>query len=95
MEKCILILQCLLPRQLIRLATPTDLAGPSACGPLGFALADSEYADHVIVVTDNLVRISLRSMAHPREQRRLGRRGRFLGGFLEDRFRHNGNNKEP
>ena len=31
------------------------LTGPSACGPLGFALADSEYADHVIVATDNLV----------------------------------------
>ena len=29
--------------------------GPSACGPLGFALGDSEYADRVIVVTDNLV----------------------------------------
>jgi citrate lyase subunit alpha/citrate CoA-transferase len=29
--------------------------GKSACGPLGFALADSMYADHVIVVTDNLV----------------------------------------
>jgi len=29
--------------------------GNSACGPLGFALADSEYADRVIVVTDNLV----------------------------------------
>jgi len=29
--------------------------GPSACGPLGFALADSLYADRVIVVTDNLV----------------------------------------
>ncbi|MCF8305057.1 MAG: citrate lyase subunit alpha [Ignavibacteriales bacterium] len=29
--------------------------GPSACGPLGFALADSEYAHKVIVVTDNLV----------------------------------------
>jgi citrate lyase subunit alpha/citrate CoA-transferase len=29
--------------------------GPSACGLLGFALADSIYADHVIVVTDNLV----------------------------------------
>ena len=27
----------------------------SACGSLGFALADSIYADHVIVVTDNLV----------------------------------------
>lgn len=29
--------------------------GKSACGPLGFALADSEYADKVIVVTDTLV----------------------------------------
>ncbi|MBN1947460.1 MAG: hypothetical protein JW797_17445 [Bradymonadales bacterium] len=29
--------------------------GPSACGLLGFGLADSEYADRVIVVTDNLV----------------------------------------
>ena len=29
--------------------------GPAACGLLGFALADSMYADHVIVVTDNLV----------------------------------------
>lgn len=29
--------------------------GPSACGSLGFALADATFADHVIVVTDNLV----------------------------------------
>ncbi len=29
--------------------------GKSACGSLGFALADSVYADRVIVVTDNLV----------------------------------------
>ena len=29
--------------------------GPSACGLLGFGLADALYADHVIVVTDNLV----------------------------------------
>ncbi len=29
--------------------------GPSACGSLGFALADSICADRVIVVTDNLV----------------------------------------
>jgi citrate lyase subunit alpha / citrate CoA-transferase len=29
--------------------------GPSACGPLGFALADSLYADQVVVLTDNLV----------------------------------------
>ncbi len=31
------------------------LTGDSACGLLGFALADSQYADKVIVVTDNLV----------------------------------------
>jgi citrate lyase subunit alpha/citrate CoA-transferase len=31
------------------------VAGPSACGSLFFALADSQYADKVIVVTDNLV----------------------------------------
>ena len=29
--------------------------GPSACGPLGFALADSLYAEQAVVVTDNLV----------------------------------------
>ncbi len=29
--------------------------GKSACGPLGFALVDSEYAARVIAVTDNLV----------------------------------------
>jgi len=29
--------------------------GKSACGSLGFALADSIYADHVIAVTDNMV----------------------------------------
>jgi citrate lyase subunit alpha/citrate CoA-transferase len=30
------------------------LRGPAACGLLGFALADSQYADHVIVVSDNV-----------------------------------------
>jgi citrate lyase subunit alpha/citrate CoA-transferase len=29
--------------------------GPAACGLLGFALADSQYADKVIIITDNLV----------------------------------------
>ena len=29
--------------------------GPAACGLLGFALADSQFADKVVVVTDNLV----------------------------------------
>ncbi|MCE1187761.1 MAG: citrate lyase subunit alpha [Ignavibacteria bacterium] len=31
------------------------VTGPAACGLIGFALADSEYADRVIVVTDNMV----------------------------------------
>ncbi len=31
------------------------LDGPAACGLLGFALADSIYAERVVVVTDNLV----------------------------------------
>jgi citrate lyase subunit alpha/citrate CoA-transferase len=31
------------------------LTGPSACGLLGFALADSQYADRVIMITDNLI----------------------------------------
>ncbi len=31
------------------------LTGPAACGLIGFALADSEYGDNVIVVTDNLI----------------------------------------
>lgn len=29
--------------------------GLAACGPLGFALADAQYANHVIAVTDHLV----------------------------------------
>lgn len=31
------------------------LTGPTACGSLGYSLADSQYADKVIVITDNLV----------------------------------------
>jgi citrate lyase subunit alpha/citrate CoA-transferase len=33
----------------------SGVMGRAACGPLGFALADAQYADHVIVVTDTLV----------------------------------------
>lgn len=29
--------------------------GKSACGPLGYAIADAEYADKVVAITDNLV----------------------------------------
>jgi len=37
------------------LGNATGDRGSSACGLLGFGLADSQYADKVIVVTDNLV----------------------------------------
>lgn len=37
------------------LGNATGDRGPSACGLLGFGLADSIYADKVILVTDNLV----------------------------------------
>ena len=30
--------------------------GPSACGPLGYAQIDSQYADKSVVITDNLIR---------------------------------------
>ena len=33
----------------------TGALGPSACGGLGFATADAEYAHHVIAITDHLV----------------------------------------
>lgn len=33
----------------------SGVQGPAACGPLGFALADAQYAEHVIAVTDHLV----------------------------------------
>lgn len=33
----------------------TGAFGPTACGVLGFAVADAQFADHVIAVTDHLV----------------------------------------
>ncbi len=33
----------------------TGAFGPSACGVLGFAVADAMFAEHVIAITDNLV----------------------------------------
>ena len=38
----------------MRPSSANGVRGPAACGLLGFALADSQYADQVIVVTDNL-----------------------------------------
>jgi citrate lyase subunit alpha/citrate CoA-transferase len=31
------------------------VAGKSACGPLGYAMADAMYADRIVAITDNLV----------------------------------------
>ncbi|MBF0546349.1 MAG: citrate lyase subunit alpha [Candidatus Riflebacteria bacterium] len=38
------------------LGNANGVNGPSACGPLGYALMDSQFADQVVVITDNLVR---------------------------------------
>jgi citrate lyase subunit alpha/citrate CoA-transferase len=38
-----------------RFGNSNGVNGRSACGGLGFALGDSQYADKVIIVTDNLV----------------------------------------
>ena len=35
------------------------VAGPAACGSLGYAFPDAEYADHVVAVTDNIVEYPL------------------------------------
>ena len=39
--------------------------GPSACGSLGYAMADARYAKHVVVVTDNLVPYPLQDWSIP------------------------------
>ena len=62
--------------------------GKSACGSLGFALADSVYADRVIVVTDNLVPFPCVPCADPGQQCRFRRRSAFHWRSVEDRFRH-------
>lgn len=37
------------------LGNANGVDGPSACGPLGYALSDSQFAKQVVVITDNLV----------------------------------------
>lgn len=39
--------------------------GPSACGSLGYAMADARYARHVVVVTDHLVPYPLQDWSIP------------------------------
>lgn len=39
--------------------------GPAACGSLGYAFPDAEYADYVVAVTDNLVEYPLTPVSIP------------------------------
>ena len=39
--------------------------GPSACGSLGYAMADARYAKHVVVITDHLVPYPLQDWSIP------------------------------
>ena len=39
--------------------------GPSACGSLGYAMADARYAKHVVIITDNLVPYPLQDWSIP------------------------------
>jgi len=64
--------------------------GPAACGLLGFALADSEYADRVIIVTDNLVpfpcipwQIQGNNVDHVVQVNSLGDPAKIVSGTLE------------
>ncbi len=41
------------------------IAGPAACGSLGYAFPDAEYADHVVAVTDFLVKYPLSPISIP------------------------------
>lgn len=63
------------------------LYGDSACGLLGFALADSQYADKVIVVTDNMVefpcipwQIQGNNVDHTVEVEKLGNPSQIISG---------------
>ena len=62
--------------------------GRSACGSLGFALADSIYADRVIVVTDNLVPFPCIPWQIQGNNVDLRRRSAFDWRSGEDRLRH-------
>lgn len=42
--------------------------GPSACGSLGYAMADAAYADKVIAITDHLVEQHLQRVSIPQTQ---------------------------
>jgi len=41
------------------------VAGPAACGSLGYAFPDAQFADHVVAVTDNLMEYPLAPVSIP------------------------------
>ncbi len=43
----------------------TGTMGPAACGSLGYAMPDAEYADHVVAVTDYLIDYPLAPVSIP------------------------------
>ena len=66
------------------------LSGDSACGLLGFALADSQYAEKVIVATDNLVpfpcipwQIQGNHVDHVVEVEKLGDPSKIISGTTQ------------
>ena len=73
-----------------RFGNSNGVDGPSACGPLAYAHADSEYADRVIVVTDNLVDFPCRPVHVPGhlvdcvvEVERIGDASRIVSGTTQ------------
>ncbi len=46
----------------------TGKYGPSACGSMGYAMADAEHADKVVVITDNLVEYPMNDFSIPETQ---------------------------
>lgn len=44
------------------------VSGPSACGSLGYAMADAEYAEHVVAVTDNIEEYPLAPISIPQHR---------------------------
>ncbi len=69
--------------------------GPSACGSLYFALADSMYADHVIVVTDNLVPFPCVPWHIQGNNVDYVVEVDSIGDPVEDRFRDDADHEEP
>ena len=46
----------------------SGIAGPTACGSLGYAFPDAEYADHTVAVTDYLVAYPLTPVSIPQSR---------------------------